>query len=75
MHKTYAQQVEWIAQARRGVFYALAHYRRRLQQEDQDLRPEERRALVDLLMLLEEYVEQTWVPDIVTMTARASARK
>ena len=73
MNRSPAQKAEWIAQARRGVFQALAYHRRRLQ-SDEPLDEEARKAMVDLLYLLEEYVEKTWVPDIVGMTQQASDR-
>lgn len=67
--KTRAQQAEWLTAARRGVFRSLGHYRRALQ--NGPLSQDQANGLTDLLTLLEEYVEQTWVPDMPSMTQQA----
>jgi len=68
-----AQEAAWLAQARLGMFKALATHRRRLQSEE-PLSPDHTAALVELLTLLEEYVGQTWAPDMVTLTQMNSPR-
>ena len=64
---------EWLAQARVGVFRALGIHRQRLQ-SGEPLAPDQTEALVDLLLLLEEYVEHTWAPDMPTLTRMNSPR-
>ena len=68
-----AQRAQWLQEAKRGAFRAMAHYRHRLQ-GDEPLSPEDRAGLIDLLLLMEEYVDRTWAPDMTTFTQLNSRR-